>query len=76
MPVMHARFQMLYCYTLVLVPAALPCLGLEEAKDRCIEDYRCEVVCYHSKTGRTQYYQNFETLYSKFKSSNPTNQFV
>lgn len=34
--------------------------SLEEAKDRCIEDNRCEVACYHSKTGRTQYYQNFE----------------
>jgi len=34
--------------------------SLEEAKDRCIGDYRCEVVCYHSKTGRAQYYQNFE----------------
>ena len=43
----------------------LPSQGLEEAKDRCIGDYRCEVVCYHSKTGRAQYYQNFESLGSQ-----------
>ena len=43
----------------------LPLQGLEEAKDRCIGDYRCEVVCYHSKTGRAQYYQNFESLGSQ-----------
>ena len=36
--------------------------GLQEAKDKCIGDHRCEVVCYHSKTGKAQYYQNFRRL--------------
>ena len=34
--------------------------SLEEARNKCVEDYRCEVVCYHRKTGKTQLYQHFE----------------
>ena len=34
--------------------------SLEEARGKCVEDYRCEVVCYHQKTGRTQLYQHIE----------------
>ena len=34
--------------------------SLEEAKLKCVEDHRCELVCYHSKTGRVQLYQNIE----------------
>ena len=35
--------------------------SLDEARNKCVEDFRCEVVCYHQKTGKTQLYQNFNS---------------
>ncbi|CAK9051686.1 PPM-type phosphatase domain-containing protein [Durusdinium trenchii] len=42
--------------------------SLQEAKDKCIGDHRCEVVCYHSKTGKAQYYQNFRKALGEVES--------
>eukprot|EP00931_Biecheleriopsis_adriatica_P036321 TRINITY_DN20923_c0_g3_i1.p1 TRINITY_DN20923_c0_g3~~TRINITY_DN20923_c0_g3_i1.p1 ORF type:complete len:318 (+),score=54.98 TRINITY_DN20923_c0_g3_i1:85-1038(+) len=34
--------------------------SVEEARDKCAMEPLCEVVCYHKKTGKTQFYSHFE----------------